>query len=56
MVSLYVDDILVTGSNSAQITAFKQEMMKMFEMTDLGEILYFLGMEVRLTHNEVFIC
>nr|CAD1825827.1 unnamed protein product [Ananas comosus var. bracteatus] len=32
-----VDDVLVRGSNSAQITAFKQEMMKMFEMTDLGD-------------------
>lgn len=28
VVSLYVDDMLVTGSNSAQITAFKQEIMK----------------------------
>ncbi|XP_030449874.2 uncharacterized mitochondrial protein AtMg00810-like [Syzygium oleosum] len=56
VVSLYVDDMLVTGSNSAQITAFKQEMMKMFEMTDLGEMSYFLGMEVRQTQNEVFIC
>jgi len=55
VVSLYVDDMLVTGSNSAQITAFKQEMMKMFEMTDLGEMSYFLGMEVRQTQNEVFI-
>ncbi|KAL3749900.1 hypothetical protein ACJRO7_010945 [Eucalyptus globulus] len=56
VVSLYVDDMMVTGSNSAQITAFKQEMMKMFEMTDLGEMSYFLGMEVRQTQNEVFIC
>ncbi|KAI6694933.1 hypothetical protein NL676_022643 [Syzygium grande] len=56
VVSLYVDDMLVIGSNSAQITAIKQEMMKMFEMTDLGEMSYFLGMEVRQTQNEVFIC
>nr|CAD1838543.1 unnamed protein product [Ananas comosus var. bracteatus] len=56
VVSLYVDDMLVIGSNSDQITAFKQEMMKRFEMTDLGEMSYFLGMEVRQTQNEVFIC
>ncbi|KAI6695879.1 hypothetical protein NL676_023589 [Syzygium grande] len=56
VVYLHADDMLVTGSNSAQITAFKQKMMKMFEMTDLGEMSYFLGIEVRQTHNEVFIC
>ena len=55
VVSLYVDDLLVTGSKSAQIVAFKQEMMKMFEMTDLGEMSYFLGMEISQTQNEVFI-
>ena len=31
-------------------------MMKIFEMMDLGEMSYFLGMEVRQTQNEVFIC
>ena len=30
IVSLYVDDLLVTGGNEAQITVFKQNMMKMF--------------------------
>ena len=56
VVSLYVDDMLVTGNNGTQIDAFKQEMMKIFEMIDLGEMSYFLGIEVRQTQNEVFIC
>ena len=30
--------------------------MKMFEMTDLGEISYFLGMEIKQAQNENFIC
>jgi hypothetical protein len=29
------------------IDNFKSEMMKVFEMTDLGEMAYFLGMEVQ---------
>ena len=56
IVSFYVNDLLVTGGNKAQITVFKQNMMKMFEMTNLGEISYFLGMEIKQTQNEIFIC
>ena len=56
IVSLYVDDLLVTKGNKAQITLFKQNMMKMFEMTDLGEIPYFLSMEIKQTQSEIFIC
>nr|KYP62107.1 Retrovirus-related Pol polyprotein from transposon TNT 1-94 [Cajanus cajan] len=36
IISLYVDDLLVTGNNAALIDEFKMEMMKVFEMTDLG--------------------
>ncbi|XP_016576459.1 uncharacterized protein LOC107874096 [Capsicum annuum] len=54
--SLYVDDLLVTENNIALIEEFKEEMMKVFEMTDLGEMTYFLGMEIKQTQNEVFVC
>lgn len=45
--SLYVDDILVTGNNAWLVDEFKQEMMQVFEMTDLDLMTYFLGMEVK---------
>lgn len=45
MISLYVDDLLVTGNNAGMIQEFKQEMMKVFEMTDLGLMTFFLGSE-----------
>ncbi|KAL4038573.1 hypothetical protein IC575_002195 [Cucumis melo] len=35
---------------------FKWEMMKMFEMTDLGLMSYFLGIEIKQRQGEVFIC
>ncbi|CAL5327713.1 unnamed protein product [Camellia sinensis] len=38
------------------IEEFKQEMMQVFEMTDLGLMTYFLGLEVQQSQNEVFIC
>ena len=56
VVSLYVDDLLVTGSNMEQIDVFKREMKNVFEMTDLGKMTFFLGMEVQQKQNEIFIC
>jgi hypothetical protein len=37
------------------IQDFKQSMMKEFEMTDLGLIAYFLGLEVKQCSDEIFI-
>ena len=56
VVSLYVDDLLVTGSSMEQIDAFKREMKDVFEMSDLGKMTFFLGMEVKQKQNEIFIC
>ncbi|KAL4011632.1 hypothetical protein IC575_028693 [Cucumis melo] len=56
IVSLYVDDLLVTGNNTDHIQNFKWEMMKMFEMIDLGLMSYFLGTEIKQGQGEVFIC
>lgn len=33
---LYVDDLLVTGSNEEEIVEFKKRMMEEFEMSNLG--------------------
>ena len=46
VVSLYVDDLLVSGSSEEHIDKFKEEMKDVFEMTDLGRMTFFLGMQV----------
>ncbi|XP_074327310.1 uncharacterized protein LOC141665234 [Apium graveolens] len=46
IVVVYVDDILVTGSNLAKITALKQHLHAKFTIKDLGVLHYFLGIEV----------
>jgi len=56
IVSLYVDDLLVTGDDTRLVEQFKQEMMQAFEMTDLGLMTYFLGIEIKQSDNKVFIC
>lgn len=41
IVSLYVDDFLVTCDDVDEIGKFKSGMLQVFEMTDLGEMKYF---------------
>ena len=55
IVSLYVDDLLVTGNNDDGIIKFKESMLKEFEMTDLGVMNYFLGMEVHQLNDGIFL-
>ncbi|KAG8473238.1 hypothetical protein CXB51_035235 [Gossypium anomalum] len=55
IVSLYVDDLLVTGSKGELIDEFKVQMQEVFEMTDLGVMTYFLGMEVNQSNQGIFI-
>jgi len=47
MVILYDDDLILIRSDESLITWFKNELIREFEMTDLGELNYFLGLEVR---------
>lgn len=42
---LYVDDLLVVGSNKIEINKFKEFTMSEFEMTNLGMLSHFFGME-----------
>lgn len=46
IVAVYVDDLLVTGSDVSMIVEFKEEMSAKFEMSDLGRLTYYLGIEV----------
>ena len=55
IISLYVDDMLITGNNVSLIEGFKQEMMQAFKMTDLGLMTYFLGLEINHKENEIFV-
>lgn len=50
---LYVDDLLVTGSDSTEIERFQVLMKFEFEMTDLGKLTYFLGIEFITTEEGI---
>ena len=55
VVSLYVDDMLVTRSNVRLLAEFKMEMQDVFEMSNLGIMNYFLGMEIYQCISGIFI-
>jgi len=42
LICLYVDDLLVTGSNKKEIDDFKKKLMSKFKMADLRVLRYFL--------------
>ena len=46
IVCLYVDDLLFIGNDVKMMQNFKQDMMQAYEMSDLGLLNYFLGIEV----------
>lgn len=56
MISFYVDDLLVTGNIVEQIQRFRDDMLQVFEISDLGEMSYFLGMEVKHKNDAICIC
>ncbi|RVW31828.1 Retrovirus-related Pol polyprotein from transposon RE1 [Vitis vinifera] len=43
---VYVDDIVITGSDSALLGQLKTHLSESFHMKDLGPLTYFLGLEV----------
>jgi hypothetical protein len=46
LLGVYVDDLIITGTSTAAIGEFKQEMTSLFRMSDLGLLSYYLGIEV----------
>ncbi|RVW58020.1 Retrovirus-related Pol polyprotein from transposon RE1 [Vitis vinifera] len=56
IVALYVDDLIFTGNDEKMVEKFRNEMMKKYEMSDMGLLHYFLGIEVYQEEDGVFIC
>lgn len=52
---LYVDDLIYIGNNTAMFESFKKSTMAEFEMSDLGMMYYFLGIEVVQSSIGIFI-
>jgi hypothetical protein len=47
LIGMYVDDLIITGATLKEVTKFKQEMTRLFQMSDLGELSFYLGIAVQ---------
>lgn len=55
LVGVYVDDLIIIGSSITDIAKFKDEMQRLFCMSDLGLLSYYLGIEVKQGDGEITI-
>ena len=51
-----MDDLIFTGDDEQMMLEFKKSIMKVFDMTDLGKIRFFLGIELLQQANDIYIC
>ncbi|XP_016165099.1 uncharacterized protein LOC107607689 [Arachis ipaensis] len=53
---VYVDDLVLTGNDLAEINSIKQLLDQKFKIKDLGDLKYFLGMEVARSSKGIHLC
>lgn len=52
---LYVNDIVITGSDTTGIHEVISKLSQVFDMKDLGSLSYFFGLEVKQVRNGIFL-
>ena len=52
---IYVDDIVFGATNDSFAHSFADEMKTMFEMSMVGELTYFLRLQVKQTNSRIYI-
>lgn len=55
IILLYVDDVLITGSNMDLIEHTKNALRKAFKIKDIGDLKFFLGMEFSRSKKGILI-
>nr|GEU33085.1 hypothetical protein [Tanacetum cinerariifolium] len=55
LVQVYVDDIIFGSTNKDLCKAFEKLMKDKFQMSSMGELTFFLGLQVKKKDNRIFI-
>ena len=56
LVQVYVDDIIFGSTNDQLCSKFAKLMQSKYEMSMMGELTYFLGLQVSQRNDGIFIC
>ena len=52
IIPVYIDDILLAGKSDKQMREVKEALAKQFEVKDMGELHYFLGVNIVQNQKE----
>jgi hypothetical protein len=55
IVQVYVDDIVFGGSTQSFVARFAKDMSKEFEMSMMGELQFFLGLQIKQAKEGTFV-
>ncbi|GKF37635.1 uncharacterized mitochondrial protein-like protein [Tanacetum coccineum] len=55
LVQVYVDDIIFGSTKKSLCTEFEKTMHKKFQMSSMGELTFFLGLQVKQKEDGIFI-
>ncbi|WVZ84558.1 hypothetical protein U9M48_031583 [Paspalum notatum var. saurae] len=55
LIDIYVDDIVFGGSSHALVSSFAEQMSREFEMSLMGELLFFLGLLIQQGPEGTFV-
>ena len=55
LIQIYVDDIIFGSTNESLCKEFSIDMQSEFEMSMMGELNYFLGLQIKQTNYGIFV-
>jgi hypothetical protein len=55
IVQVYVDDIVFGGSSNSLVARFAEDMSREFEMSMMGELQFFLGLQIKQSKEGTFV-
>ncbi len=55
VITIYVDDLIVGGDNEKEVEHVKSLLKQKFDMKDLGELKFFIGIKVIMMHEGIWL-